>query len=275
MGDNQKRTETDTKEEMKNDPIVGKLFALESGMPFFSNPSTIIIPSNHQISIGELFSSSLFCIPAMLLHNHGFIVNSLLTWMVFAVSLMFHRHNVETCSNPNTFLRCFDISSTLIACTLLVINGYNDLYVMLSATGVPLFYALERFAMWRNGGDNAELCGPAGAHVLLHLSAIVACCCLAFTEGSISVDVSNDIETICFGFIMGSFFFVIFQPRKYGKHITNGEMITALLGVAKEVPNAASSQKQKWKSPFAKRENAITVSTHQMTNIHPPESLHI
>ena len=130
----------------------GKLEALEAGTPFFSkNPSTII-PPRHQISIGELYTSSLFCIPAMLLHNHGFLVNSVLVWVVWAVSLMFHRHNVETCSNPNTCLRTLDISSTCIACTALIIYGYNDLYVMLSATGVPVFYALEQVMKYRNGG---------------------------------------------------------------------------------------------------------------------------
>jgi hypothetical protein len=237
--------------------------SLEAGVPFIPP----IIPSasmelntltrrrQHQISIGELFTSSLFCIPAMLLHNHGFIVNSVLIWMVFSTSLVYHRHNVETCSNPNKCMRTFDILSTLVACTALIIYGHNDLRVMIIAIGVPVFYALERFTKNRNGGDDALLCGPAGAHVLLHLSAIVSCCFLAYVEGSLAVKVEKDIETICFGFIMGCFFFVIFQPRKYGHSITNKEMIDAIFGISKETANKTFAA-----TPVLKTGDSTTVS---------------
>jgi hypothetical protein len=186
--------------------------------------------SPQRISVGELFTGSLFCIPALILHNHGFIVNSLLTWMVFAMSLIFHRHNIESVMQPNKHLRLLDITITVAACTALVVNGYDKLNVMLPAVGTPLFYIFEKITLNRNGDDGALLFGPAGWHMLLHISAIVSSCFLAFTEGSRPVPAENDIEAGCFGLILSCFFFVLFQPRKFGKAITSEEMLTILLG---------------------------------------------
>ena len=190
--------------------------------------------SPQRISVGELFTGALFCIPALILHNHGFIVNSLLTWMVFCMSLVFHRHNMESISKPNRVLRITDITITISACTALVVNGYDELTVMLPAIGTPLFYIFEKIILKRNGEDMALLFGPAGCHMLLHISAIVSSCFLAFTEGSRTVPWENDIEAGCFGFMLACLFFVLFQPRKFGKAITTNEMITIILGVNKK-----------------------------------------
>lgn len=186
----------------------------------------------NQSSTIMIFSASLFAIPAMLLHTHGFIVNSLLTWMVFSMSLVFHRHNVESVMNPNPILRCTDIVSTASACTAIIVYGHNHLSVMLPACGVPGFYIWERLVMYKNGNDGSQLCGPAGIHSLLHVSAIISSCCLAFT-GSNVVPIESDIETVCFGFIVGCLFSTIFQPRKNPPKITTNGMITSILGVAK------------------------------------------
>jgi hypothetical protein len=213
-----------------NDVNLGATFKATNNI----NIAEVSVNMNMQrISVGELFTSSFFCIPAILLHNHGFILNSLLTWTVFVASLTFHRHNVESVNKPNPILRVADMTTTSVACIALIINGHNDLGVMLTASGVPIFYFFEKFVLYRNGEDASLLFGVAGWHMLLHISGITASCLLAFSDESLEVPIKTDVEAVFFGIIVAILFFTIFQPRDFGRTLTTEELISGFLGVSK------------------------------------------
>ena len=120
-----------------------------------------------------------------------------------------------------------------MACIALIVNGHNDLGVMITASGVPVFYLCEKFVLSRNGEDASLLFGVAGWHMLLHVSGIVASCLLAFSSESLKVSIKTDVEAVFFGIVMAILFFAIFQPRDFGRTLTTEELVSGFLGVSK------------------------------------------
>ena len=81
--------------------------------------------NEQRISVGELFTSSFFSIPALLLYNHGYIINSILAWSVFVSSLIYHRHITETNNNPHFLYKIIDVVTVLICWFSALPISYN------------------------------------------------------------------------------------------------------------------------------------------------------
>jgi hypothetical protein len=152
---------------------------------------------------------------------------------------------METGAEPNQLLRVLDIINTAVACTALAVVAHSDLAVMLVAAGVPGFYLVEKVHLWRNPNAETQLCGIAGWHMLLHLSAIVASVMAAFRIGpKTDVPLEADLEAGFFGLIVGPFCAALFLPRRgpqFETAVTNAELRTIILGISRSSAAASAA----------------------------------
>jgi len=189
--------------------------------------------NEQRISVGELFTSSFFSIPALLLYNHGYIINSILAWSVFVSSLIYHRHITETNNNPHFLYKIIDVVTVLICWFSALPISYNYPLIIIFATGVPFFYFIEYIYLCYNGNDASLLIGPVGIHMLMHVCGIIALCLLAFIDDTYSVPIEKDLASISFGILISILFFNIFQPRYFGIRITNTDLKIKVCGIPK------------------------------------------
>ena len=152
---------------------------------------------------------------------------------------------METGAEPNQLIRVLDMINTGVACTALAVVSHNDLAVMLVAAGVPGFYLIEKIHLWQNPNAQTQLCGIAGWHMLLHLSAIVASVMAAFRIGpKTDVPLAADLEAGFFGLIVGPFCAVLFLPRRgpqFETAVTNAELRSSMLGISRSSAAASAA----------------------------------
>lgn len=192
-----------------------------------------MVNNEQRISLGQMFSSSFFSIPALLLYNHGYIVNSILAWTVFVSSLIYHRHVTETNDNPHFLYKIIDMMIVL-TCGIFAIPIAGDNSTILTfGVAVPIFYFIELIYLYYNGNDSSMLIGAVGIHMLMHFSGIIALSLLAFNDKTIIVPIEKDFEMIIYGILISILFFNIFQPRYYGITVTNTDLIIKVCGIPK------------------------------------------
>jgi hypothetical protein len=191
--------------------------------------------NEQRISVGELFTGSFFSIPALLLYNHGYIINSILAWAVFVSSLIYHRHITETNNNPHFLYKIIDVGIVLICWISAIPIAYNHPIIIIFATGVPFFYFIERIYLCYNGNDASLLIGTVGIHMLIHVSGIISLCLIAFKDKTYDIPIEKDLVSISFGILISILFFNIFQPRYFDIRITNKDLRIKICGIPKKI----------------------------------------
>lgn len=129
------------------------------------------------ISVCNLYSGSLFLLPCIVLHNHGFRLLPVQSAAVCGLSLIFHRQSIATTCRVNGTLRAFDILNSALGVVSVMWYSWGHFWSFALICLVPVFWAIEHVMLAR-GHFVGHLAGVAGVHVLCHLSAIISCCIL-------------------------------------------------------------------------------------------------
>lgn len=129
------------------------------------------------ISVCNLYSGSLFLLPCIVLHNHGFRLLPVQSAAVCGLSLIFHRQSIATTCRVNGTLRAFDILNSALGVVSVMWYSWEHFWSFTLICLVPVFWAIEHVMLAR-GHFVGHLAGVAGVHVLCHLSAIISCCIL-------------------------------------------------------------------------------------------------